>query len=269
MTTIRMATAAMAASMVLATPGLAAQPMVTGVAVYEIGLDPSKGAGLATISGTMRAKIEHVCDAYVTEATLDAELTGPDGSRVPLDVVSRHRESAEMLEFEVSTSLAETEVDAASGTAMHDPAGVVVELDEPTAETLILPGKVLFPMAMLEAAIAAAKAGDSFVQFNTFDGTGKGAEVWTVSALISPAGATADEDEAMFVEGLGFGELEHWRMALSYFPPGSTGEQMPAFSTSMVVYENGFAQAAVYDLGQFAMRLTLTEFQPIPPKPCP
>jgi hypothetical protein len=269
MTMIRMATAAMAASMALAGPTLAAEPMITGVAVYEVGLDPSKGAGLATISGTMEAKVERVCDAYVTEATLDAELTGPDGSRVPLDVVSHHRESADTLEFEVSTSLADVEVDAASGTARREPDSVVVALDEPRADTLVLPGKVLFPMAMLEAVIAAAKAGETFVQFNTFDGTGKGMEVWTVSVLITPAAPTADEDEAMFVEGLGFDDLAHWRMALSYFPPGSSGEQMPAFSTSMVVYENGFAQAAVYDLGQFAMRLKLTEFRPIAPKPCP
>ena len=127
----------------------------------------------------------------------------------------------------------------------------------------------MFPMAMLEAAIQAAKNGKRFVQYQTFDGAGGGSEVWTVSALISPASAETDEDEAMFVEGLGYGELEHWRMALSYFPPGSNaGEQTPTFSTSMVVYENGFAQAAVYDFGQFAMKLTLTEIQPIPPKPC-
>jgi hypothetical protein len=269
MTMIRMATAAMAASMALAGPSFAGEPMVTGVAIYEIGLDPAKGAGLATISGTMEAKVERVCDAYVTEATLDAELTGPDGSRVPLEVVSRHRETVDDLEFEVSTSLADTVVDTARGTAIRDANGLVVELEEPRTDTLILPERALFPMGMLEAVIAAAKAGETFVQFRTFDGTGGGSDVWTVSVLITPAGAVADEDEAMFVEGLGFGDLAHWRMALSYFPPAASGEQTPAFSTSMVVYENGFAQAAVYDLGQFAMRLKLTEFRPIAPKPCP
>jgi hypothetical protein len=57
-------------------------------------------------------------------------------------------------------------------------------------------------------------------------------------------------------------------MALSYFRPAPRANRRRP-STSMIVYENGFAQAAVYDLGQFAMSLTLTEFQPVPPKPCP
>ena len=123
---------------------------------------------------------------------------------------------------------------------------------------------------MLEAAIAAAKAGETFREFRTFDGTGSGEEVWTVSVLITPAGADDEnEDDALFAAGLGFDDMARWRMGMSYFPPGSGGEQTPAFSTSMVVYENGFAQAAVYDLGEFAMSLTLSEFSPIAPKPCP
>jgi len=268
---LRLWTCAMAAAAVLAAPAMAGEPMVTGVAIYEIGLDPSgKGGGLASIAGSMRAKVEHICGAYVTDAELDAELAGPDGGRMPLNVVSHHRESAEDLAFEVRTRLANMEVDAAAGTAVREDEGLAVALDEPKPGTVMLPGKVMFPMAMLEAAIAAAQEGRRFVQFRTFDGTGGGAEVWTVSVVITPVDGAADEDEAMFVDSLGFGDMAHWRMAFAYFPPGAAaGEQTPAFSTRMVVYENGFAQAAVYDLGQFAMKLTLTEFQPIPPKPCP
>ena len=260
-------TCALAAGAVLAGPAMAAEPMVTGVAIYEIGLDPSKSTAVGSIAGSMRAAVEHVCDAYVTDAELDAVIVGPDGSEVPLKVVSHHRETAETLDFEVRTSLANVEVDVASGHAAREPEGLAVTLEEPRQEALTLPGSVMFPVAMLEAAIAAAKEGKRFVQYRTFDGTGGGSEVWSVSALISAPDPVADEDEALFVDGLGFGDLAHWRMALSYFPPGG-GEQTPAFSTRMVVYENGFAQAAVYDLGQFAMKLTLTEFQPSPPRPC-
>ena len=267
--TLRTSIAMIAASAALAGPALAAEPIVTGLAVYDIALGAGKDGGIGGITGTMSARLERDCDAYETEASLDADISGPDGTTMPLSVISSHRETADSLGFDIATSLADMVVDAASGEATRGSGGVSVAIEEPTKETVTLPGDVLFPVAMLEAAIAAAKAGESFREFRTFDGTGKGQEVWTVSVLITPAGKAADEDEAMFAAGLGFGDLERWRMSLSYFPPGAGGEQTPAFSTSMIVYENGFAQAAVYDLGLFAMRLTLTEFQPIPPKPCP
>lgn len=255
------------AAAIPATPAMAAQPMVTGAAIYEIALDPSKSSTLGSLSGSMRTEVRQVCDAYVTDAELDAVIAGPDGHEVPLKVVSHHRETDKSLDFEVRSSLAGVEVDVAKGAATKEPDGLAVSLAEPKPETLLLPGEVMFPVEMLEAAIAAAEDGKRFVQYQTFDGTGGGSQVWSVSALISPPDPVADEDEALFVEGLGFGDLAHWRMGLSYFPPGG-GEQTPAFSTRMVVYENGFAQAALYDLGQFAMKLTLTEFQPSPPEPC-
>lgn len=267
--TLRLPIAILAVASALATPSLAAAPIATGVAVYDIDLGPGKDGGIGAISGTMSARLVRECDAYLTEASLDAEISGPDGTTVPLSVVSSHRETPDGLDFDIATSLSDMVVDAARGSATRAGDAVSVAITEPEARTVTLEGPVLFPVAMLEASIAAAQAGETFREFRTFDGTGKGQEVWTVSVLITPAGKASDEDEAMFAAGLGYAELDRWRMAISYFPPGSGGEQTPAFSTSMVVYENGFAQAAVYDLGAFAMKLTLTEFQPIPPTPCP
>lgn len=267
---IRSSFAVLAAGCVFAVPAHAQAPLVTGLAVYEVGLDPSKSAGLGAITGTMTASIERDCETWITEAELDAEIAGADGMSLPLRVVSSHRETGESLTFDVTTSLADMEVDRASGAATRDGDGIAVALDEPEARELTLPGNVLFPVAMLEAAIAAARSGETFREFRTFDGTGNGEEVWTVSALITPVRAgDQNEEDALFAAGLGFEDMARWRMGMSYFPPASGGEQTPAFSTSMVVYENGFAQAAVYDLGDFAMSLTLSEFSPIPPKPCP
>ncbi len=251
-------------------PAAAQAPLVTGLAVYEVGLDPSKSDGLGAIAGTMTATLERDCDTWITEAELDAEIAGPDGMSLPLRVVSSHRETSESLTFDVTTTLADTVVERASGAATLAADSVSVALTEPEKRDLILPGKVLFPVAMLEAAIAAAKAGETFREFRTYDGSDGGEEAWTVSALITSVRAGSEnEDDALFAAGLGFEDMARWRMGLSYFAPRSGGEQTPAFSTSMVVYENGFAQAAVYDLGDLAMSLTLSEFSPIPPRPCP
>lgn len=265
---IRISFAILVAGCAAAGAAQAQAPLVTGVAVYEVGLDPSKGAGLAAITGTMTAKLERDCDTWITEAELDADIAGADGMSLPLRVVSSHRESGPSLSFDITTTLADMEVDRAGGRATRNGTGLSVALEQPVKRDLTLKGDALFPVAMLEAAIAAAKAGETFREFQTFDGTGKGEEIWTVSVLITPAGKD-DEESALFAAGLGFEDMARWRMGLSYFPPGPGGEQMPAFSTSMVVYENGFAQAAVYDLGEFAMSLKLIEFRPLATKPCP
>jgi hypothetical protein len=240
------------------------------MAVYEVGLDPSKDSAVASITGTMSTRLELRCDTYMTDAELNANLVGPDGTGLPLKVVSSHSEGPSSLSFEMTTSLGDMQVDHARGIATRKADGISVALTEPAKRTFAIDRDALFPVAMIEAAITAAKAGETFREFRTFDGTGNGEEVWTVSVLITPQGqGKENEDEALFAAGLGFEDMARWRMGLSYFPPGAGGEQMPAFSTSMVVYENGFAQAAVYDLGQFAMSLKLIEFSPIAPKPCP
>mgnify|MGYP000312142794 CR=1 FL=1 len=264
---IRLLISALAGWGVLAGGAAAQQPLMTGLAIYDVGLDPENTGGLAAITGAMTVRLERDCDAYVTEAELDARLSGGEGMALPLEVTSRHVESADRLEFDITSSLAGVEVDRARGVATREADGIAVTLEKPKNGTARLDGDVLFPLALIEAAIGAAQAGETFREFRTFDGTGKGREVWTVSLLITPAGDAAGEDE--FAAGLGFADMPHWRMGLAYFPPGVGGEQTPAFSTSMVVYENGFAQAAVYDLGEFALRLTLTEFRPLPETPCP
>ena len=254
----------------LAGPSFAIEPLVTGLAVYEVGLDPSKDGGVAAITGTMSARLERDCDTYVTEAELNADLTGPDGVSLPLHVVSSHSETVDSLTSNSRPAWPTWRSTTPAGQQRATRTAVSVALTEPAQRTFAIDGDALFPVAMIEAAITAAKAGETFREFRTFDGTGKGEEVWTVSVLITPAGdEDENEDEALFAAGLGFDDMARWRMGLSYFPPGSGGEQTPAFSTSMVVYENGFAQAAVYDLGQFAMSLKLIEFSPIAPKPCP
>jgi hypothetical protein len=152
--------------------------------------------------------------------------------------------------------------------ATRENGGLSVSLTEPESGTFKFDGEVLFPMAMTRAVIRAAEAGERFVEYTTYDGSGFGREHWLVSVVI----AEADEDsgdDAAFAEGLGFGDMSRWRMTFNYFAPEPGDEMTPTFSTDAIVYKNGFSQAAVYDFGQFAMALELVEFKPIAPEPCP
>ena len=174
---------------ILAGDAAAGQQWMTGLAIYEVGLDPDKASALATITGTMTVSLERECAAYVTDAELDARLSGGEGVTLPLHVTSRHVETADRLEFDITSSLAGIEIDRAKGIATRQADGLDVALEEPKKGTAQLGGDALFPLALIDAAIDAAQAGETFREFRTFDGTGQGEEVWTVSALVWPRGS--------------------------------------------------------------------------------
>ena len=251
-------------------PAVSATLFVTGAATYEIDFDVANDAGkVGGLNGTLVETLRHECDAYLVDGDLVANILGPDGASLPMTMKSQLVERSETLDFELFGNIASMEIERAKGRATLTSEGVSVALAAPEAKVISFPGKVLFPVATTEAAIAAAKAGKTLVEFTTFDGSGHGKEVWTTSVLISAVAAGDDsEEEALFAAGLGFADLARWHMKFSYFQQAAGTDQMPSFAIDAVVYENGFTLAAIYEFGQFAMKAKLIEFRPIPPKPC-
>jgi hypothetical protein len=250
-------------------PALAAEELVSGMAVYELALDPSKGlAGVGgTISGRLESGLFKVCDGYRSTARLDAQIMPSTGGALTMKLDSDLTETADALRFKVSGRFGLQVLQDTQGVATLTSDGLSVKFDRPVAEDRAFDGgPVLFPIALVKRAIAAASAGERFVSVRAFDGSEK--EIWTVSVVIGDArSANESEDEKEFAEALGIADVRRWPMKLSYFPPGG-GDQAPAFATEGVVYENGFVLGATYDFGQFAMKLSLVEFKPAEAETC-
>lgn len=262
------AAAVVAAGLACGPSPAAAEPLITGIATYALELAPGEESAAALISGDMTYALKRDCTAYRIEAALDMVLTGVGGNSVPMTMRSTLIEDGAALDFDLSGEMAGTAIEEAEGVATQTGDGLTVAVSSPAEKTFAVPGPVLFPVGMVEAAIAAAKAGRTFADFQVFDGSGHGEEVWALSVLIAPVPASEDlGEEALFASGLGFGDLDRWRMTFTYFKPGGA-DQTPAFSTEAIVYANGFALATVYDLGPVALKLKLIDFSPVPPKPC-
>ena len=261
--------AAGVAGLVEAAGAAAAPALVTGSAVYGLSLEDESGT-MGGVTGSMTAVLTRDCDTYRSTTSLVADFEGPMGS-LPLDMESDVYEKADSLVFDIRGEFASMEIERARGEATRTDGGIAVALTEPKTETRTVDGDVIFPLAMMGAAVAAAKAGKTLVDFSVYDGSGHGRDVWLVSVTIGAAPESGDEsgDDALFAAGLGFSGMDRWQMGFSYYPADATGDLTPAFSSSAVVYENGFAQAASYDFGEFALRLKLEEFSSIPPEPCP
>lgn len=259
-------------AMLLALAGpLAAEPLITGSATYEIDLDPSRSVnGANGISGEMTMSLTRSCTAYRTDATIDLTFSAPTGRSATMNLRSILVEDGNSLNFDVDGRMGGIVIERSEGIARKTDDGLAVSFSAPEGKTFAAHGPVLFPIAVIEAALDAAKAGKTFAQFQVFDGSGGGEEVWTMSVVITPVPASEDfGEEALFPEGLGFESMDRWRMKFSYFrSDGGIGDQTPAFSTEAVVYANGFALATIYDLGGAAVRLKLIDFSPVEPKPC-
>jgi hypothetical protein len=246
---------------------VSAEPLITGTATYALELAPGKQSVAAFISGDMTYALKRECTAYRIEAALDLKISGPTGE-VPMTMRSTLVEDGKALDFDIAGDVGGNVIEKARGTATQTDGGLTVAVSSPSEKSFVVPGPVYFPVAVVEEAIAAAKAGRTFADYRVFDGSGNGEEVWALSVLIVPVPASADlGEEALFAAGLGFEDLDRWRMTFTYFKPGGT-DQTPAFSTEAVVYANGFALATVYDLGPVALKLKLIDFSPVPPKPC-
>ena len=261
------ATLAILAGAGLFTGASAAEPLITGTANYAIAMTAKGTARDGGMSGDMTYALKRECDAYRIEASLDLTIAGPAGD-MPMKMRSILIERETALDFDLSGDLGGMIIEKAKGTATKTDAGLAIAVTEPAAKTWNVPGPVLFPVAMVEEAIRVAEAGGTFAEHKVFDGSGNGEEVWTMSLVITPVAESADlGEEALFATGLGFEDLDRWRMKFSYFKPGA-GDQMPAFATEAIVYANGFALATTYDLGPVALHLQLIDFTPEAPKPC-
>lgn len=247
-----------------------AMDLASGTAVYELSLDPSKGmAGVGgTISGRMEVGLFKVCEGYNTVTNLDARIMPSTGGALTMKLASDVLESKDSLRFKVAGRFGLQVLGNTEGVAKQSEDGISVALTRPDATTFTLDGgPVLFPIAFVQKAIEAAKAGEKFLSVRVFDGSER--DIWTVSVTIGdPRSADETADEKAFAEALGISEMRRWPMTFSYFPPHATEDATPAFATGGVVYENGSVLGATYDFTHFVMRLSLVEYKPAAEKGC-
>ena len=249
-------------------PALAAGELATGTATYDVYLDPSKPSLFAGLSGRVVTIVSRTCNAYHTSLDMIADVVGSKGSAVRLETKVATVEDGDTLFFDIVNKLAGEELEHSRGSATRTADGLKVRLESPAKKTIEIKGPALFPMEMVKGAFEAAKSGKTFDQFSVFDGSGHGARVWAVSAVI---GAPRPSDplaggRAAWEPGLA--GLHSWPITFTYFPSQAPGELVPAFQSLAMMFENGFATAALYDFSEFATKLKLVDFEPIEPTEC-
>lgn len=262
---------ALAAALSAAAAPAFAAGLVPYRALYKLTLASSKsGSDVVAASGAEYDEVGETCDGWTEQQRL--RLRFEYGQEPSVDITSNlvTWEAKDGLRYQFDqrrqqTGEADEEI---QGEARLDGPGKggTVDFEKPKATKLTLAPGVLFPTAHTIELITRASAGDELVTRRVFDGD-EVANASQVTAVIGPALAPGAADGS--ASPLASPLLAHksWSIRLAYFPPDDQSG-VPDFEQTVRLVDNGVAQEMLMDYGDYAIRATLTELEPLPRPSC-
>ena len=266
--------ASAAAALSLAAAAASAQvPLVSYRAVHDLVLD---GSGDAPEAGDITGRLVteftgSACTGYTTKSRFVTRGTSDEGERQINDLRSTTYESRDgKFEFNNETYTDDELTELAEGEAKRGEGGVTVTLTKPDERTVALDAGVVFPTEQVARVIGAAAAGKKFLAFDVYDGSETGEKVFGTATVIGRVSTASDDLGAETgIADAGFAALRHWPVTISYFEQPSRSDMTPAYTMSLVLYENGVPRNIKLDYGAFALIGKLTHLEVLPSTPCP
>jgi hypothetical protein len=252
-------------------PAAAAVVLASHRAVYDIALDPlAVPTDIADLSGRIVAEFTgSPCAGYKASLRFVLEIEGSDGKSQVTDQRTSSFEDpkGEALDFNNQTYIDDKLAEDSSGRAKRNGEGIAVSLAKPNAKTLDLAGSIIFPTQQIERILAAANAGQSFLDAEIYDGSEDGQKVYPTGVVIGREMAGDDVGAEKAAEGLA--KLRHWPVTISYFDKDDPGEATPSYVMSFVLLENGVQRDLKINYGDFAIVARLSSLELLDSAPCP
>jgi envelope integrity protein B len=277
----RAATAALAAVAVLAFGSLPipAQTQTINLvphrAVYELSL--GKVRGKASVQNA-RGRILYdftgsACEGYTLEFRQVAELDNGEGKISLSDLRSNTWEdgAGKTYRFTSQNHLNQKLLDAVDGKAERSTNGVAVTLTKPEPRKVDLDAAIVFPTEHVRRIIEAARQGQTILEFPIYDGSETGEKVYNSLTVIGREIAPGERDLSDAASGnTVLAGMRRWPVTVSYFDRNkSAGEQVPVYSISFDLYENGVSRTLVLDYNDFSISGVLKNLELKDSKPCP
>ena len=261
---------------VLSSTADAATPLAPHRAVYDMTLGTSRGGSSVTaVDGRLVYELTgSVCEGFTQTMRFVTRMGTQQGGTTINDLRSRTWENGDgtMFRFDSQTLRDEKLTESSVGEGARDPAngGVKVELSKPGKKTFETPRRVSFPVQHSRQLIAAAKAGQTRLSADLYDGSEQGEKIYDTIASI---GAAIDPKRQSVVSGVTveapLDQMPAWPISISYFEPGSEkSDAVPVYELSFWFYENGVSRRLKIDYGEFAIEGDLKRIEFLPPKPC-
>jgi hypothetical protein len=244
-------------------------------AIYELKLAQARGK-----NGSMAARGRILydfsgskCDGYQLEFRLVSEIDNGEGKVRLSDLRSNTWEdgAGKSYRFNSQNYLDQNLADSVDGRAERGAdGGITVTLTKPKAKTFDLDATIVFPTQHIRKIIDAANAGKTILELPVYDGSEGGEKIFNTLTVIGreiaagerpPTDAASGNPELM--------AMKRWPVTVSYFDRvGKSGEQVPVYSISFELYENGISRALLLDYNDFAISGELKTLDIKDTKPC-
>jgi hypothetical protein len=243
-------------------------------AVYDLRLGQIRGKATAVAA---RGRILYnfsgsACEGYALEFRQVAELDNGEGRVTLSDLRSTTWEEGEGKSYRFTSEnyLNQRLVDTVDGKAERNTGMVAVALTKPKEHKLDLDATIVFPTEHVRRIVTAAREGKTILEMPIYDGSESGQKVYNTLTVIGReiAAEKVPSDAAAGQKALA--GMKRWPVTVSYFDRAAkSGEQLPVYSISFELYENGVSRALVLDYNDFSIAGELTTLEIKDSKPCP
>ncbi len=260
--------------------------MVPHRAVYELSLvKKHQSISVSGITGRMVFELTgSPCTGYRQKMRMVTRIIDAKGQPTLLDDRSNSWEGSQNLNFQfVLHQYKNKELqEHVTGSARRDrkKSKLDVQVQKPDALKLELPGDVLFPVQHSLALQRAARAGESHLDVQVYDGSDQGRSFYKTYSFIgkkfSPVGASGGAKQksrhGVQVENLsklGLSGLSSWPVAVSYFYIARKyDDKIPVYELSFRMFENGVSSSMLMNYGHFSVYARLGQIKYLRTKPC-
>ena len=266
----RLTISALVAALAVQATSLAAQEIAPHRAVYSV-VTLERGKPSANTPGTYAYELRLTCEGYVINQRLRLEVSGAHGS-VANEQQSQMTESRDgkRLRFDHRTSVSGRQSTVFKGEAtLGDDGSGEARFEEPSGQTVALPVRTMFPVAISRETIRQAKAGESGFDALFFFGD-KVKPPQIVNVLIGKvprrlADVKIPEGAGSLVDGRG---RIYYRAGFFDEPSKGQAQGEPAFEMSSVMLDNGIEIYGTHEQGEGGIEYRITRLEALPKPEC-
>jgi len=236
-------------------------------ALYTMTLGTSRtDSGVIGAQGAMAYQWGETCDGWTVEQRYKLRISYAESQDVSIDSNFVTWESKDGLRYrfnqkETRNGAVDEEI---RGSAQLDGPGQggLITFEKPQPQTMKLPTGALFPSAHTIQLLEKARAGDTFLSRQVFDGAAVEGAV-LVSAVIGPKVEPDPKDP------LKTPILQHvgWRVRLAFFPADPVAEK-PDYELGMLLLDDGVSRDMVIDYGDYTIKAKLDSIEALPKPAC-